>query len=497
MNFLYKTRIVLIFIFSIHCALLINANGNEKKPLNVLFIAADDLNCAISSYGCEEAITPNFDRLAAMGVQFDNAYCQQALCGPSRNSVMTGMRPNSITCYGLGDLFRVYQPNRTSLGEFFINQGYYSGRVGKIYHYGNPDRIGTDGRDDKLSWSECFNPVGIDKTMEEKIVRFPGGRTGKKGGLGISMSYWDPISEDDDHTDGKVATQAIQMIESNKDRPFFIAAGFFNPHCPHVAPKKYFDLYDINAIQMPDLELAKKDLEDVPPLALKKDLKGWPFWRQNVTLDEAKQSKLAYLATISFVDAQVGRLLDALEKNNLMDRTVIVFWSDHGYFIGEKGLWFKRKAFELSARVPLYIMAPGIKGGVACKRTVELIDLFPTIVDYAGFEVPTGLDGVSLRPLLENPNRNWERPAFTQVHHSSEEQGYSMRNEKWRYTEWNRGKDGVELYNHEMDPDEVHNLAKNPEFSSVVNSMSKELRIYSDTYKPRPAKKKKMIKKDG
>ena len=258
---------------------------------------------------------------------------------------MSGLRPNTTGFVNLNDNLRKLKPDVVTLGQFFMNKGYYSGRVGKIYHYGNPGEIGTDGHDDTLTWQERFNPAGIDKIHEDSIIRFPGGKTGKKENLGISMAYWDPISDDSEHTDGMVADRAIEMIKRNKDKPFFIAAGFFNPHCPYVAPRKYFDLYPLEEITMPDLDEAKCDLEDVPAMAVQRDTKNWPYYFDGITVDEARKCKQAYYASVSFVDAQVGKLLDALEENNLLENTIVIFWSDHGYFLGEKGLWYKRKNF--------------------------------------------------------------------------------------------------------------------------------------------------------
>lgn len=456
-------------------ALLLPARATDP-PLNVLFIVADDLNCDLGTYGVSQVKTPNLDRLAAMGVRFDRAYCQQSLCGPSRASVMTGLRPDTSGIRSNKDRLRQKLPDAITLGEFFKNEGYYSGRVGKIFHYDNPDDIGTNGDDDERTWTERFNPKGIDRTQEENIIRYSGPPTGSKGNLGVSMAWWDPESADEEHTDGMVASQAIEMIESHREDPFFIAVGFFNPHCPYVAPKKYFDLYDIADITMPDLEEAEADLADVPPMALQRDIKNWPYYFKGISVAEAKQSKLAYYASVSFVDAQVGRLLDSLEANDLMDNTVIVFWSDHGYFLGEKGLWLKRKAFERAARVPLIIRAPDGAAGAVCAATVELVDLYPTLVDLAGFDPPSDLDGVSLRPLLEDPTADWLRPAITQVYFSPDAVGYSLRNERWRYTEWNAGEAGRELYDHDADPEEITNLADSPEHSERVDDLSAQLR---------------------
>ena len=195
--------------------------------------------------------------------------------GRSRASVMTGLRPDTTGFVHLRDDLRKLQPDVVTLGQFFKQQGYYSGRVGKIYHYDNPKGIGTDGHDDPLTWTERFNPAGIDKTQEEKITSYPASRQGK--GLGISMAWWDPVSRDEEHTDGMVAGKTIELIKQRKGKPFFLAAGFFNPHCPYVAPKKYFDMYPLEEISMPDLVESRKDLEDVPAMAVQRDTRNWPF----------------------------------------------------------------------------------------------------------------------------------------------------------------------------------------------------------------------------
>lgn len=453
------------------------------KPVNVLFIAADDLNTDIGCYGNKQVKTPNLDRLAAMGVRFDRAYCQQPLCGPSRASIMSGLRPNTTGFVHLRDDIRKLKPDTVTMGQFFQQKGYYVGRVGKIYHYGNPSGIGTDGHDDALTWQERFNPAGIDKLQEENIIRYPGPTSGYKDKLGISMAWWDPDSKDTEHTDGMVATRAIEMIDRNKDKPFFVAAGFFNPHCPYVAPKKYFDMYRLEEITMPDPEEAKKDLDDVPEMAYKFD-KWWsPFFNgvfKGTTREQARKCKQAYYACVSFVDAQVGRLLDAIEERNLLDNTLIVFWSDHGYFLGEKGLWYKRKNFERSVRAPLLIAGAGVtSSGKSCAQPVEMLDLYPTIADYTGFDVPRQLEGRSLRPLLSDPASTWDKPAISQVFRSSNAQGYSIRTMRWRYTEWNDGKAGRELYDHANDPDEVHNLADLDKYADTVKQLSKQLQPFA------------------
>ncbi|PQO46760.1 sulfatase [Blastopirellula marina] len=462
------------------------AQAAEKPKLNVLFIAADDMNCDLGVYGDKLVHTPNLDRLAKLGVRFDNAYCQQPLCGPSRASLMTGLRPDTLDMHTLAHELRKKNPDVVTLGQMFRNNGYFTARAGKIFHYGNPSQIGTDANDDPATWDERYNPAGIDKKQENKIVRY------SKGGLGISMAWWDPESADEEHTDGMVATKIVELIDSHKDEPFFLAAGFFNPHCPYVAPKKYFDLYPLDKITVPNLEEAKADLADVPQMAIQRDLKGWPYYFDGITEDQARKCKQAYYASISFVDAQVGRLLDALEKNDLMDNTVIVFWSDHGYFLGEKGLWYKRKAFERSARMPLIIAAPGLAAGADTNKPVELVDLYPTLADLCGLEPPQNLEGRSLRPLLTNPaDAKWDKPAVTQVWHSPQAWGYSIRTERWRYTEWLEGKAGRELYDHADDSGEVHNLADDPAHAPTVAELSARLKPYVQLKPHARADKKK------
>lgn len=454
------------------------AFGEENQKLNVLFISADDMNCDLGVYGVAQVKTPNLQRLAKMGVRFDNAYCQQPLCGPSRASLMTGLRPDTLDMHTLKHELRKKNPEVVTLGQMFRNQGYFSARAGKIYHYGNPSMIGTDGNDDPATWDQRYNPIGIDRTQQEKITRYGAGRENDKN-LGISMAWWDPDSRDEEHTDGLVASKIIELIKQKQGEPFFLSAGFFNPHCPYVAPRKYFDLYPLESIEMPNLEAAERDLEDVPPMAVVRDTKNWPYYFKDVTVEEARKCKQAYYATVSFVDAQVGRLLDALEEADLMEKTIIVFWSDHGYFLGEKGLWYKNKAFERSARMPMIIAAPGLSKNVATQKPVELLDLYPTLADLCGLETPGNLQGASLRPLLIDPmDKNWVKPAVTQVWRNRESWGYSLRNQRYRYTEWLEGKAGRELYDHAHDPEEINNLAEQAEHASLVSSLSKQLKPF-------------------
>jgi uncharacterized sulfatase len=427
---------------------------------NVLFIAVDDMNCDLGCYGNQLVSSPNIDRLARRGVRFDRAYCQFPLCSPSRSSLLTGLRPSGTRVFNLQYHFRTGLPDVVTLPQMFKNNGYYTARAGKIYHYGNPGQIGTSGLDDPPSWSEFFNPAGRDKTVIEKdIVNYTPGR-----GLGSAMCLLpDPTGKDEEHTDGKVATETIRLLEQHRKEPFFIAAGFYKPHTPYVAPAKYFERYPLGGIRLP--EEPADALEGVPPPALA-STQPRPYF--GVTADQARECKQAYYAAISFVDAQIGRVLDAVDRLKLWDNTIVVFWSDHGYHLGEHGLWMKQSLFEESARVPLIIATPKMSSaGKPSRRTVEFVDLFPTLADYAALKPPANLDGATLRPLLADPGARWDRPAYTQVQRGGFP-GYSVRTERWRYIEWDDGASGSQLYDHDTDPHEYRNLVDDPRHATVV-----------------------------
>jgi iduronate 2-sulfatase len=450
-------------IVTILAAIFLVSARTAEKPLNVLFIAVDDMNNDLGCYGHPLVKSPNIDRLAKRGVKFDRAYCQFPLCSPSRSSLMTGLRPGTTRVFNLQYHFRTGLPDVVTLSQLFMQNGYYAARVGKIYHYGNPGQIGTSGLDDPKSWQEVFNPAGIDKIpLEPQITNYTPNR-----GLGSAMSLLsDANGRDEDHTDGKVATQAIQLLETHKDKPFFLAVGFYKPHTPYVAPKKYFDLYPLEKITLP--KNGTNSVEKIPGPALG-STQPWPWF--GVTEAQARECKRAYYATISYVDAQIGRVLETMDRLKLWENTVVVFWSDHGYHLGEHGLWMKQSCFEESARVPMIIASPHQKArGKDSDRVVELLDLYPTLADLAGLEAPKNLKGVSLRPLLDKPNAPWNRAAYTQVQRNAFP-GYSVRTERWRYTEWDDGQRGVELYDHSNDPKELRNLAGNPKFAKAEAEM--------------------------
>jgi uncharacterized sulfatase len=452
----HSLRLLLLCLFVFGTAV-----AHAAQKLNVLFIAVDDMNNSLGCYGNPQVKSPNIDKLAARGVRFDRAYCQYPLCSPSRTSIMTGLRPDTTQVFDLKKHFRTVMPDVVTLSQHFMTNGYFAARVGKIYHYGNPGDIGTDGLDDAASWNQRINPKGRDKAEEDKITNHT-----PKRGLGSSMSWMAAEGTDEEQTDGILATEVIKLLEAKKDQPFFLAAGFYRPHCPYIAPKKYFDLYPLDKIQLPSV--SQTEFQDVPDAALASTSpRPW----MGVTEEEARNCKRAYYATISFVDAQIGRIIAALERLKLADKTVIVFWSDHGYHLGEHGLWMKQSDFEESARVPFIIAGPGVTAAPkGCGRTVELLDMYPTLADMCGLPKPAKAQGASLRPLLQDANAKWDRPAFTQVQRGNGP-GHTVRTERWRYVEWDNGKIGAQLYDHDKDPLELNNLVKDPQYAPVVAEM--------------------------
>jgi iduronate 2-sulfatase len=439
-----------------------------RRP-NVLLIMADDLNDDMGTFGHKMVKTPNLDRLASRGVRFDRAYTQFPLCSPSRVSLLTGLRPDTTKIYELQTNFRTILPDAVTLPQMFRRNGYVAARVGKIYHYGNPGDIGTSGLDDPASWDLVVNPRGIDKDEEKVLTNLTPAR-----GLGSALAYYASPAPDEEHTDGKVAAEVIALLETNKDRPFFIGTGFYRPHCPFIAPRKYFDMYPLDRIAAP--KWSPGDVDKVPAPAWFTTPPNW-----NVSEDGVRATIQAYYASITFLDANVGRVLDALDRLGLTQNTVVVFISDHGYLLGERGQWMKQMLFERSARAPLIVSAPGVSvKGQSSQRIVEFVDLYPTLADLTGLTPPSGLHGRSLKPLLRDPRAAWDHPAITQVRRGTAADGffmgYSVRTEQWRYTEWEDGKRGTELYDEKADPAELRNLAGDPARASVVAELQRALR---------------------
>jgi uncharacterized sulfatase len=469
----------------------------RPQRFNVLHIMADDLCARLGCYGFPVK-SPNIDTLAQRGVRFELAYCQFPLCNPSRASYMTGLRPDTTKVYENRTQFRENVPDASTIPQRFQKAGYRVARVGKIYHYGVPSQIGTDGLDDPASWEKVVNPKGRDVDdigMVEVLRLGPDGKAVTETGKGLNdtggtLSWLAAEGGDDEQTDGRGAAAAIQLLEEYAagSKPFYLAVGFYRPHTPFVAPKPYFGLYPRNEIILPDIPPNLKELFPAPALSLQKPAE--------IAMDDdlRKQAIQAYCASTSFMDAQVGLLLAALERLKLTDKTIVVFHSDHGYHLGEKNLWQKMSIFEESARVPLIISVPGNKAsGQTCGRPVELVSLQKTLTDLCGIAPASNVEGHSLRPLVEDPKAKWKHAAFSQVTRGANAgkpgapgaskkrgpgqiMGRSVRTERWRYTEWDEGRAGFELYDHDCDPKEMNNLANDPRYSKTVKKMQALLR---------------------
>lgn len=442
----------------------------DAKRMNVLYVVSDDLAARLGCYGDPMVKTPNIDALAQRGVRFERAYCQYPLCNPSRSSFLTGLRPDHTQVVDNAARFRTAVPNVQTLPQTFMKQGYFVARVGKLYHYGVPTQIGTSGLDDPESWQKVVNPKGRDVADEDKIFSLVPGQ------FGATLSWLAAEGTDEEQTDGLGAAETIKLLEENKDRPFFLAFGMYRPHTPYVSPKKYFDMYPLERIRLPQVRPNERELAPAPAFASAKP-------EQEKMDDQLRRQAIqAYSASTSFMDTQLGKVLAALDRLKLRDKTIIVFQSDHGYHLGEHGLWQKMSIWEESARVPLILVDPRQRGGKVSGRTVELVDLHPTLAELCGIQAPAGLDGFSLAPLMKDPKAAWEHPAYTQVQRGGPRQpqgrffGRSVRTERWRYTEWADGERGVQLYDHDRDPTEQTNLAADPKHAETVAQMKQLLR---------------------
>ena len=460
--------------------LALDSDGSRKERYNVLFVVSDDLNADLGCFGFNQAHTPNLDKFAASAMRFDRAYCQFPLCNPSRASFLTGLRPDQTGALDNAIHFRKKRPDWVTLPQLFQNNGYSVVRVGKLYHYGVPNQIGTDGFDDKPSWQRTVNPRGRDKDDEALIDTLGPGQ-----GFGARLSWLAADGTDDEQTDAKGAASAIALLEEFKDRPFFLGVGFYRPHTPYVAPKAYVAMHPLESILLP--QEPKDDRADIPPPALPVKPANY-----DAPADRLRLAKQAYRASTSFMDAQFGKLLAALDRLGLADRTIVVFISDHGYHLGEHGLWQKQSLFEESAHVPMIVRVPGARPGTSCSKIVELVDLYPTLADLCGLTAPAGLAGESLKTLLESPAAASKNFAVTQVRRvirpaqvkGAEKRketpptsfdGYSLRTERFRYTEWDAGKRGVELYDESSDPHEWKNLASDPNHAATVAELKAKL----------------------
>lgn len=465
-------------------SLLGSASGAEKP--NVLFIAVDDMRPDLGCYGTGFVKTPNLDKLASDGVVFQRAYCQQAVCSPSRTSLLTGKRPDTTKVYDLETHFRDTIPEAVTLPQYFKQSGYQVEGMGKIFH---------GGLDDKESWSRPHQtPKGTKsyaRSENQRIVAESREAARQRGltGKRLRRSGRGPASEsadvsDETFHDGALAAMAVNSLQtlSQGDKPFFLAVGFVKPHLPFVAPKRYWDLYDRSQFALPgNYEVPPKD---APPFAGTNwgELRNYSDIPAEGALKSEKALELihGYYAALSYMDAQVGKVLAELERSGLDENTIVIVWGDHGWKLGDHGMWCKHTNFELDARVPLIVKAPGKKSGVSSDGLVEFVDIYPSLCELAGLEIPMGLEGVSFAPLMDDPGREWKQAAFSQyprTHERKQLMGYSLATDRYRFTRWVERKNpsnviAFELYDHETDPGENVNVASDSRYKEAVAELS-------------------------
>jgi choline-sulfatase len=461
-----KLKFFILFLF-----LYASSYAQKKERLNILFIIADDLTAtAVSSYENKNCLTPNIDKLASQGIKYTKAYSQYPVCGPSRASLMSGYYPNATKVYGYVSGRKAIGPNRKMLPQLFKENGYHTARVSKIYHMGVPIDIekGSNGTDDELSWNERYNSQALEWQTEgeaELVQNNPDGSIERKGGN--VMTVVKAEGDDLEHSDGKTAKKAIELIKKLKDRPFFLAVGFVRPHVPFVAPKSYFEPYPYQQIDPPIVP--KNDWDDIPERGINY------VTTKNAKMNYTQKQKAiaGYYASVSFMDDQVGKILNILKEEGLEDNTIIVFTSDHGFHLGEHDFWMKVSLHEESVRVPLIIKVPGEKPAI-CNSFTELLDLYPTLTELAEIKPTQGIQGKSLVPTFKNPQTKLSEVAFST---SLGGTVFLLRTDEWAYIQYNEdASKGIELFDMINDPKQHTNLANNPKYKSTVTFFKKKLK---------------------
>jgi iduronate 2-sulfatase len=445
--------LIFLFVSSLHAA---------EKP-NVLFINVDDLRDYGGVFTRDLVKTPNIDRLAARSTRFERAYVQYTVCNPSRSSYLTGLRCEQTGIFGNTVLLRERSPDVITLPQIFKEGGWHSAGYGKIFHLSG--KRGTPKRDQALdlpkSWhvADAFEPTAVGRRM----IKQRNMTDGK-----VEWCWWGMAEGgDEDQQDGQTAAAVVKTIREQGDKPWFIGCGFAKPHDPFIAPKKYFDLYPLDSLPL------WKDAADITPVGRSAGI-GKHF--AEFTDRERREFLRAYLAGTSFMDAQLGKVLDVLDERDLWKNTIVVFLGDHGYHHGERGWWNKNTLFERTCHAPLLIAAPGMKGGQSTQSLVEFIDLLPTLADLCGLTAPKNLPGVTLRPILENPTAEVKDAAFTLITRGTgtSEHGRRVRTKDWAFTQWSDG--STELYDHRTDAEEQHNVAaKYPDLVQLIKVKLSEL----------------------
>ncbi len=454
-----STRLMRIFLF-----LLFSSSLLAEKP-NVLLIMADDLRDFGGAFTKDVVKTPNLDRLRAHGTAFVKAYVQYPVCNPSRSSMMTGLRAEQTGITGNDTKFREKLPDIITLPQLCKEAGWQSHAFGKLYHLGGGKNVEA-----KQAWMDAGKSWHTAQAFEAT-------KTGKKmlegrnvTGGALNWCQWGAADgTDEDQPDGQIAAATVAMIEKQGETPWFIGCGFMKPHDPFIAPKKYFDLYPLESV---------KPWHDPAEIeAVRKDSVGFGDYGEafaKFTEKEWRELFRAYCAGTSFMDAQLGRVLDALDKNKLWDKTLVIFVGDHGYHTGERSWWNKNTLFERSCRAPLIIAAPGTKGGQTTRALVEFVDLYPTIAEFCGLSMPHAAAGVSLKPILQKPFTSLKDAAFTLVTRGPKLYAQSIRTSRWRCNLWSDGQ--TELYDHVADPEELHNVsAKHADVVSELTAKIKTL----------------------
>ncbi len=476
-----------------HAALPAGAASAPAARPNVLFIAVDDLRPEFGAYGCDYITSPNFDRIAKAGITFNRAYVQQAVCSPTRSSLLTGTRPDTTKVWDLVTHFRDALPDVVTLPQHFKNNGYFVQGMGKIYHSGLNDpqswsvpwqapKASTYGLPENLSFNQAQDGVDPDDfgkktgTTKQKKVKAPT----PKNSRGPAFEGADV--PDNTFLDGKVADLAVTTLKeiSQRKEPFFLAVGFAKPHLPFISPRKYWDLYDPAKIQLAPNKFRPRGAPDyaILPGGELRNYKAIPDG--SIPDDLARQLKHGYYAAISYVDAQVGKVLDELDRLGLARNTIVILWGDHGWKLGEHDAWCKHSNCENDTNGALLLAVPGMKhAGTHTNSLVEFVDVYPTLADLAGLPLPGHLEGASFKPLLDAPDRPWKPAAFSQYPRPSGKSGtgalmgYSMRTARFRFTVWvgrddHAKVDAIELYDHEADPQENTNLAQVPGNAALV-----------------------------
>ena len=489
-NKLFILVFSMAFAFAIlSCQRKSKNSENEPQHPNVLFIAVDDLRTELGCYGNKAIKSPNIDQLARHGIVFNRAYCQQPICMSSRASLMSGLRPDTLRIYNTNSLDEL-APDVLTINQHFENNGYQIWAAGKIYHHGIDRQVQWGGNGVIPETAEegrgylSEEAIGILDEYDayyREVRREPGG--------GRGPAYESPDVPDNAYHDGLMTDLAIDQLADYKssEKPFFMAVGYKKPHLPFNAPKKYWDLYDANEIEMANNPYMPENVSRYFEYNFGelRNYAGIPKGQELLYDTLSRTLKHGYYACVSYIDAQIGRLLDGLEQNGLDQNTIVILWGDHGWKLGEHGMWCKHTQFELDSHVPLLLKVPGQSGAsLKTNALVEFVDIYPTLCELAGLELPDHLQGVSFAPLIENPGRPWKNGAITvwPLNRNDPDKlviGYSIQTDRYRYTEWIKESSGEvmarDLFDHEIDPDENVNISKFPENADLINQLSELL----------------------